>query len=610
MLFSLTNLKRRSMRDPDDELCVVPKLLHGRASLKLLEQAIDVFESYVGRPRSDYDTRALEAVMGDYKLGRCIEACLLTRYSFVQPGLESVLSPEQVIALQARGLGNPSGMRIAVWDVVNRDYGGFAPPQERERVLAGLAQEWGLPPNPALVDKLLNMDSDTVALLTPTGERPTPHELMRQYNRGAVQTLLAHSTHVRIAASHLPGAALKRLYFVAKRRGVLVDIESDGIGGFSLTLYGPEQAFGTADKYGRRLAEVAVSLLRSLLSMQDAPDVQVTATAHLILHDRPYNFHITPEIIERLEYAPQGEAAKGRIAETTAVYSVGSAVEETEQAEEPTFDSMVEARLYKEYRSLERQGYTHGWTLQREPEPVLAPGVVFIPDFAFLRGGARVFMEIAGFWSPSYKERKVAKLRILAAQEGYAPMILAVPHEAAQTFAGLPFPVVSYKNKVVATDLLTLLDSDYGSREERHEAAQSQLATLQALACERGFIPDKEIAQTLQVYTRTELLATARALDGAGCRYVAGVGLLSDAAIAKARARLDAALDAASEHKLDLQEATSLTAEVLGVAQIDLESLLQLWPQFKIDRPSLFEAYLSSQPAMDGRPQPSLLHGG
>src|SRR5687768_16184672 len=98
MLFSLTNLKRRSVRDPDGELAVAPKLLSGRAALKLVGQAIEQFEEYVGRPRSDYDSRSLEAVMGDYRLGRCIEACLMTRYSFVQPRLDDLLDGVQIDA--------------------------------------------------------------------------------------------------------------------------------------------------------------------------------------------------------------------------------------------------------------------------------------------------------------------------------------------------------------------------------------------------------------------------------------------------------------------------------------------------------------------------------
>ena len=42
-----------------------------------------------------------------------------------------------------------------------------------------------------------------------------------------------------------------------------------------------------------------------------------------------------------------------------------------------------------------------------------------------------------------------------------------------------------------------------------------------------------------------------------------------------------------------MQDASALAASALGVAQIDLELLLQLWPELKVDRPSLFEAYLT-----------------
>jgi predicted nuclease of restriction endonuclease-like RecB superfamily len=593
MLFSLSNLKRRSVRDPDGELAVVPKLLHGRTALRLIEQAVEVFEGYVGRPRSEYDTRALEAVMGDYRLGRCIEACLLTRYSFVQPGMDSVLSPQQIGGLDERGLASPSAVRFAAWDRANERYGGFVPPEERDALLASLAEEWGLPADASLLDRLMALDSDGAAVLTATGDRPTPREIMRQYNRGAVQTLLAHSTQVRVEAGRLPGTALKRLYFVAKRNGVLVDIEQDGAGGFALALYGPEQAFGAADKYGRRLADVTLSLLRALA--QEAPGTEAQATAHLLLHDRPYRFHVTPEIMQRLEYAaPPAEAAKGRVAEVRAVYSVGAAVAPAEEAfpEEPSFDSMVEARLYREFHSLERQGYTHGWAMQREPEPVLAPGVVLIPDFAFTRGDTRVFMEIAGFWSPTYRERKVAKLRTLAAHGERDPLVLAVPNDAAALFAGLPFPVVPYKTRVAATDLLNLLDSGYGSREERMEAGLSQAAALQAAARERGLVPEDEVARTLQAYTRTELLAASRSLDGEGVAYVAGVGLLSDEAAARAREAVDDALDAAPGQRLDLPDAEAAAARALGVAKVDAESLLQLWPDLAVQRPSLFEAFV------------------
>ena len=285
---------------------------------------------------------------------------------------------------------------------------------------------------------------------------------------------------------------------------------------------------------------------------------------------------------------------KRRIAETATAYSVGSAVapHDGEPAEEPSFDSLVEAALYKEHISLEKQGYTHGWRLQREPDPLLAPGIVLIPDFAFVRGDTRVFMEIAGFWSPSYRERKLAKLRALAALSGEeAALIVAAPKDAAPIFAGLPYPVIAYKNNLRMTDVLAVLDARYGQREERAGAAQTQISSLRDAARERGVVPESEIAQALQAYTRTELLESARALDGEGCKYVAGIGLVFEAELDKAHEALRAALSATPDRKLTLEDAEGFVASVFR-ATVDVEALVQMWPEWRIERPSLFEAYL------------------
>ncbi|HEX8229023.1 MAG TPA: DUF790 family protein [Chloroflexia bacterium] len=581
------------MRDADGELAVVPKLLYGRAALKLVEQAIEAFEGCVGRPRGEYDSRALEAVMGDYRLGRCIEACLLTCYSFVQPSMAGVLTAAEVAALQARSLDSPGAVRLALWDAAN-ERGGFVAPEDRQAFLSALAQEWGLS-NPDSIDLLVTLDNEASAVLAPTGERPTAAEMLRLYNRSMVKTMLAHSTQVRFNLGSLPGDALRKVYFMAKRSGVLVDIENDRAGGFVLALYGPEQAFGSADKYGRRLADVSLSLLRSLLALSPASGIQ--GTASLILHDRPYRFHLTQEMLDHLEYGPEPqEAARaGRVAERQAVYSVGSAVavgEDDSGDLEPTFDSLVEASLYKGFRSLEKQGHTHGWLIRREPDPLLAPGVVLIPDFAFERGGTRVYMEVAGFWSPSYKERKVAKLQALGTSEEATALILAVPHDSAPAFMGLPFPIVPYKKNIRATDMLNLLDAQYGGREERLTTARSQFAVLQRAALDRGVVLERELAEALQAYSRSELLAVAPELATDDCRYVPGVGLLSNVAADYARSTLQDALQASPEHRLDLDHAAALVSVALGVESIDVEALVQLWPQFAIDRPSLFESFL------------------
>ncbi|HUP27796.1 MAG TPA: DUF790 family protein, partial [Chloroflexia bacterium] len=212
-----------------------------------------------------------------------------------------------------------------------------------------------------------------------------------------------------------------------------------------------------------------------------------------------------------------------------------------------------------------------------------------IPDFVFARGGTRVFMEIAGFWSPSYRERKLSKLKLLAAAEEQAAFILALPRDAVETFSGLPFPVMPYKTGVRATDLISMLDAHYGQSEQRMDGAQERIDALKRAAAARDYVSEQEIAASLEAYTRSELLARARLLDGGGRTYVPGVGLLSQAAIDQLRASLREALEA-SANRIDLQEAARITSELLSAQQVDVEALLQLWPEWRIERPSLFEA--------------------
>jgi hypothetical protein len=51
------------------------------------------------------------------------------------------------------------------------------------------------------------------------------------------------------------------------------------------------------------------------------------------------------------------------------------------------------------------------WQLKREPEPVITGQRVIIPDFSFEREGSKLYMEVVGFWTKEYLQRKVAKLK-------------------------------------------------------------------------------------------------------------------------------------------------------------------------------------------------------
>src|SRR5213079_1294408 len=107
-----------------------------------------------------------------------------------------------------------------------------------------------------------------------------------------------------------------------------------------------------------------------------------------------------------------------------------------------------------------------GWQMEREPEPLLVESGILIPDFAFTRGSRRIYVEILGFWTPSYRERKIQKLQQL---RGRDDLLLAIPVEAKDAFASIAsdFPIVWYDGQLSASELLHVLRTRYDDFAER-----------------------------------------------------------------------------------------------------------------------------------------------
>ncbi|MEM3371949.1 MAG: DUF790 family protein, partial [Candidatus Korarchaeum sp.] len=51
-----------------------------------------------------------------------------------------------------------------------------------------------------------------------------------------------------------------------------------------------------------------------------------------------------------------------------------------------------------------------GWTVIREPEPLLAGNSLLIPDFLIKKGSIWIYVEVMGFWTPDYVEKKIRKI--------------------------------------------------------------------------------------------------------------------------------------------------------------------------------------------------------
>ena len=82
--------------------------------------------------------------------------------------------------------------------------------------------------------------------------------------------------------------------------------------------------------------------------------------------------------------------------------------DDSEKEKEPQYDSLLEEKFATDFKMY---GESMGWKLTREPDPLIAAeGKAMIPDFLFEKYGKKVYLEIVGFWTREYLERKIGKL--------------------------------------------------------------------------------------------------------------------------------------------------------------------------------------------------------
>jgi predicted nuclease of restriction endonuclease-like RecB superfamily len=275
------------------------------------------------------------------------------------------------------------------------------------------------------------------------GPAPTADDLAAHYNRRALETLLIRALSADLYLRSPDGAAIRRLYFAVKRAGLLCELslqepDAGAAGGVWAHLFGPLELFGPRTRHGERFARAVLELQRAF------PDLE--GSARVLINEREYTLRL-PRGIDRATAGP---------------------VE---------FDSSIERHLYETLRGMERTGDTRDWIVQREPEPIVHGATVLVPDFALSRPATaqddpvRVFVEVIGFWTPAYRERKKAKLLALG---GGVDLVLVVQDELAADFAGLPYEVLTYKRRPSAHDLIVLVDRAHPRKAPRRRLARAR----------------------------------------------------------------------------------------------------------------------------------------
>jgi predicted nuclease of restriction endonuclease-like RecB superfamily len=469
----------------------------------LAETITDLYRNGIGKRKGELLERmkALEDEGTDFKLVRGLSTLLERRATF-----------------EADTDLNPVEVRKAVFKEASKVRP--SSPEERERVLKDSAMKLGLSPD--ALEKTLFSDIEDELILREFNPFPSAEVFLKYYNLAVTQTLLFKSLRVEFSAS----GNWKNIFRDVKRLGLIYSAERDDGGGgggedgrFKVSLDGPLSLFKMTERYGTSIAKLLPQIMAS---------DSWTIKAEILSRRRGgkvYSFEAdSRELKDIVTNVGRGVVSNDREGDLL------------QRPKPPTYDSTTEERFARSFLS-----FGTGWTLRREPEPLIAGTHVLIPDFCFEKDGMKVYLEVVGFWTPEYLARKIEKLGSIAGVD----MIIAADENLAcsklDRLKGKAL-VIYYKREVPLKPIIEHLRAKEGSivskqveklRGEGTITLRGDVISIDEIASQKGVaVTSMRIALQdfkPEAYLRVGgLLISRRKLDEIDGK-LSGIGRLTDA---------------------------------------------------------------------------------
>jgi hypothetical protein len=161
------------------------------------------------------------------------------------------------------------------------------------------------------------------------------------------------------------------------------------------SLDGPLSIFKLTDRYGTSIAKILPAIISSDTWSLKAWIVRKTMSLGKKIYEFKMSNNDAPLLSREPYYNKENDKERKGTLHTA-----------KESSQLIYFDSGVEEKFSTRFE----QSAT-GWKLIREPDPlILSNGKALIPDFAFEKYGTRIYLEIVGFWTKEYLEKKIQKI--------------------------------------------------------------------------------------------------------------------------------------------------------------------------------------------------------
>jgi predicted nuclease of restriction endonuclease-like RecB superfamily len=388
-------------------------------------------------------------------------------------------------------------------------------PEQRQTIIEDVASQLKISTEELEKSMYADLESE---LILQDFNLVSSQELLEKCNLSLTQTLLFDSTELKFTVS----ANWQKIFFKAKRLGLIYDAYKDN--GFWVKIDGPASLFKLTRRYGTAIAKLLPAIIAS-------PKWTVEAKILWKFTNQIYTFKL-----ESWKHAP-----------------LFGTYQTTE-----SYDSAVEEDFAKHFQALNSD-----WQLKREPEPVIAGKHVLIPDFSFEREGAKLYMEVVGFWTTGYLLRKIEKLkktkeRILVAVDETLACERLTKLENQQSLN-----IIYYRNKIPLPPILRYLQYAF---KEVHTKQTELLKNLNVTFTE-PIIKFEEFAARTGV--STEAVRTVLTEKTPKNYTVLPDSLIRKDKLDQIRKKLDQQI--AKTGKLPLTEA----AKIAETEQVDLTSVIQ-----------------------------------
>jgi predicted nuclease of restriction endonuclease-like RecB superfamily len=308
---------------------------------------------------------------------------------------------------------NPASLRKKIFQTAETQ-GIPTTPEKRQQIIKTVAFEMGI--STETVEEQLYADLES-ELIFEKFEAPTALELLQRYNLSLTQTLLFECSELNFKVSD----NWQKLFYTIKKLGLIYEVtQKDEV---YVKIDGPSSLFKLTKRYGTNIAK----LLPVIITNQEW-----TINAKIL-------WKYTNEICDfKIEHTKHSTLLR---------------IPNFQQA---TYDSIDEENFANQFKAV-----NSGWQLKREPEPVLAGHQVIVPDFSLEKAGLKIYLEIIGFWTEEYLQRKAEKLKhinvkmLLIVREALACEKLSALEKRPQ----LHF--IYYRDKIPLSPILQYLQKEF-----------------------------------------------------------------------------------------------------------------------------------------------------